>query len=259
MKRFLLCMLTLALTSSLIADEANTPAVKGYDLLILPPGRVSEVALLPCEECKGLGYSIETTGDVEDLGGTYKKRCHKCKGKRKHSRRRTPQEAIDAQKQCRSDFDTEQLSLGHQPFAAAYVEKGALDDFTPAELAHLAHQVPETCVKCYGLGFDECRRCDGKGYTEKKAFSPSKRRTSRSRRNNDDEEEEIIKEACERCSSTGRLVCRKCEGQGLKPLCKKCDGTGLTMKKKKISTPDKKRVTVEEEILCKSCDGTGRK
>lgn len=256
MKRLLLCILSVALTSSLLADDADKTKVKGYDLLFLPPGRVSEVAILPCKECKSLGYTEEALGNLKQLGGIVKKRCVKCKGQKKIKRRRTPQEALEAQKRIRSDFDNAQLAQGHQPFAAAYVEKGALDDFTPAEIAHLAHQVPETCSKCYGLGFDECRRCEGKGYTEKKAFKTKKYTTQY---NNDEEEEDVIREACEKCNSIGRLTCKKCDGQGLKPLCKKCDGTGLTMKKKKVPGPDKKRISIEEQILCKSCDGTGRK
>ncbi|MDO4528304.1 MAG: hypothetical protein Q4C03_05930 [bacterium] len=256
MKRFFLCMLSLALTSSLLANEVDKSKVKGYDLLILPPGRVSDVALLPCEECKGLGYTEEALGNLEQLGGVVKKRCTKCKGQKRLKRRRAPQEALDAQKRIRADFDNEQLSLGHQPFAAAYVEKGALEDFTPAELAHLAHQVPETCSKCYGLGFEECRTCDGKGYTEKKAFKTKKRTT---KYNTNEEEEETIREACEECNSIGRRPCKKCDGIGLKPLCKKCDGTGLVEKKKKNKTTDKQRITTTEEILCKSCKGTGRK
>lgn len=249
-QRLLLACLLFSATLTAKID----PSIKGADRLILPPGVLDPVATLPCDDCNGAGFTMQTIGDIEDLGGTYKKRCNTCTGNGKVRRRRTPQEAIDAQKRLRSDFDKEQLKRGHQPFAGAYAPNRALDDLTPAERAHLAHQVPETCEKCYGLTYEECKKCSGKGYTEKKVF---KSRNNAKRKKN--EEEKTIKAPCEKCTSSGRLICKKCHGEGLKPLCKKCDGTGLTLAKKKTTTADKTRHTITEEVPCKSCNGFGRK
>lgn len=255
MKTLVLLLACLLLTT--VQAEDTTPKPKGYDQLFLPPSLSRQrFHSLPCDECDGAGYALQTLGNVEDLGGTYKKKCVRCKGSGKCLRAYTPREALDAQKKMRMAFDNEHLKQGHQPFAGAYVKHGALEGLTPREYAHLAHahQVPEKCVKCYGLGFEECRKCDGKGYSEKIQRIPSSRK-----RRLPEEKEETIKEPCEKCRATGRLECKKCDGVGLKPLCRKCDGTGLVIAKKKITTPEKKRLTTTEEILCKSCDGTGRR
>jgi DnaJ-class molecular chaperone len=240
-----------------LCAESEKPNGKGFDHLVMPPARVTSTALLPCQKCDGAGFSMETVGDVEDLGGVYKKPCKKCNGRGKLVRERTPNEAIEAQQRQRTAFDTEQLKRGLVPIAAGYLPNDVLDSLTPSELALIAHHVPEACTKCYGLGFIECSTCDGLGYREKKA--PLQKNSRKSSKSKIKKDEELIQEPCSKCLSSGRRPCKPCNSQGLKPLCKRCAGSGVVKEKKKIRTEDKTYKTVVEDVSCKSCKGYGRK
>ncbi|MEG1788186.1 MAG: hypothetical protein RR268_03070 [Kiritimatiellia bacterium] len=219
-----------------------------------PPPLCPLTAEAICLECKGSGKRAvadkglrsATTGKV-----TFLVTCQFCHGAGHYVRNLLPNERLERQRQARQTYDRVQLAAGRIPLAAAYMDREAATALAPEAYARLAMRYPRTCIACWGLGSEPCRKCKGTGkIVERKRAVVSSR--NESSRNNVDEEpqEEVV--VCPSCHGSAVQKCRKCAGDGLAPCCKKCKGTGVMMKKAKRDLP----AHLER---CSSCEGEGRK